>query len=79
VDWKRKRPVGTTSLKLNQGATLDGKVSSPNAFQFDLPREGRLEARWNEVDLGLFHSLLPGDLTIMGKNSGAFTGAWLAG
>jgi autotransporter translocation and assembly factor TamB len=79
VDWNEKGLLGTTSLKLNQGATLDGKVSSPNAFQFDLPREGKLEASWNEVDLGLFHSLLPGELIIKGKNSGTFTGAWLAG
>jgi len=79
VDWNEKGLLGTTSLKLNQGATLDGKVSSPNAFQFDLPREGKLEARWNEVDLGLFHSLLPGELIIKGKNSGTFTGAWLPG
>jgi autotransporter translocation and assembly factor TamB len=79
VDWNEKGLLATTSLKLNQGATLDGKLSSPEAFQFDLPREGKLEARWKEMDLGLFHSLLPGELIIKGKNSGTFTGAWFPG
>jgi translocation and assembly module TamB len=79
VDWNEKGLLATTSLKVNQGATLDGKVSSPEAFQFDLPREGKLEARWKEVDLGLFHSLLPGELIIKGKNSGTFTGVWFPG
>jgi translocation and assembly module TamB len=79
VDWNGKGLLATTSLKLNQGATLDGKVSSPDPFQFDLPRQGKLEARWNALDLGLFHSLLPAELALKGKNSGTVTGGWLPG
>jgi len=79
VDWNGKGLLAATSLKLNQGATLEGKVSSPDPFQFDLPRQGKLEARWNALDLGLFHSLLPGDLICKGKNSGTLTGGWFPG
>ena len=79
VDWNGNGLLASTSLKLNQGATLDGKVSSPDAFQFDLPREGKVEVRWKEVDLGLFHSLLPRELMLKGINSGTLTGGWLPG
>ena len=79
VDWNGNGLLAATSLTLNQGATLDGKVSSPDPFQFDLPREGKLDARWNALDLGLFHSLLPGELVLKGKNSGTLTGKWFAG
>ncbi|KPK91343.1 MAG: hypothetical protein AMJ94_07370, partial [Deltaproteobacteria bacterium SM23_61] len=79
VDWNGKGLRAATSLKLNQGATLDGKISSPDPFQFDLPRQGKLEARWNSLDLGLFHSLLPGELILIGKNSGTLTWGWLPG
>jgi autotransporter translocation and assembly factor TamB len=79
MDWNGKGLQATISLKLNQGAALDGRISSPDAFQFDLPREGKLEVRWNAIDLGLFHSLLPGQLILKGKNSGTLTGGWLPG
>jgi len=79
VDWTPKGLLGSTSLKLNQGATLDGKVFSPDPFQFDLPRQGKLEASWREMDLGLFQSLLPGEVILKGKNSGTLTGGWFFG
>ena len=79
MDWNRKGLLAAASLKLNQGANLDGKVSSPDAFQFGIPREGKVEAQWKDVDLGLFHSLLPGELILKGKNSGTLTGGWLPG
>ena len=79
VNWNEKGLLTATSLKLNQRATLDGKVSSPEPFQFDLPRQGKLEAHWKEIDLGLFQSLLPGELILKGKNSGTLTGGWFPG
>jgi translocation and assembly module TamB len=79
VDWTSKGLLASTFLTVNQGATLDGKVSSPEAFQFDFPRQGKLEAQWKEVDLGLFHSLLPGELILKGKNSGTLAGGWFPG
>jgi autotransporter translocation and assembly factor TamB len=79
VDWNGEGLLAATSLKLNQGATLDGKVSSPEAFQFDFPRQGKLEVQWKDLDLGLFHSLLPGELILKGKNSGTLAGRWFPG
>jgi autotransporter translocation and assembly factor TamB len=79
VDWNGKGLLAETSLKLHQGVILEAKVSSPDSFQFDLPREGKLEARWNALDLGLFHSLLPAELALKGKNSGTVTGGWFPG
>jgi autotransporter translocation and assembly factor TamB len=79
VEWTGKGLLAATSLKLNQGATLEGNVSSPAAFQWGIPRQGKAEARWKEIDLGLFHALLPGELILKGKNSGTLTWGWFPG
>ncbi len=78
-DWSPKGLRASTTLKINPGAILEAKISSPDGFQFDLPRQGRLEAKWNEVDLGLFHSFLPREVLLRGKNSGTLTGEWFPG
>jgi translocation and assembly module TamB len=79
LDWNGKGLLATTALKLNPGGSMEGRVSSPDAFQFNLPREGKLEAQWTALDLALLQSLLPGELALKGKNSGTLTGAWLPG
>jgi translocation and assembly module TamB len=79
LDWNGKGLLATTALKLNQGGSLDGKISSPETFQFNFPRKGKLEARWKALDLALFQSLLPEDLILKGKNSGNLTGGWFPG
>lgn len=78
-EWSSKGLRGSTTLKVNPGAILEAKISSPDGFQFDLPRQGKLEAKWNEVDLGLFHSFLPREVLLRGKNSGALAGEWFPG
>jgi autotransporter translocation and assembly factor TamB len=79
LDWNGKGLLATTALKLNNGGSLDGRVSSPDAFQFNLPREGKLEAQWKALDLVLLQSLLPAELILKGKNSGTLNGAWFPG
>jgi translocation and assembly module TamB len=76
LNWDGKGLLATAVLKLNQGATLEGKISSAEAFKGILPREGKFEAHWQAFDLGLLQSLLPNSVLLQGKNSGNLSGGW---
>ena len=79
LNWDGKGLLATAVLKLNQGGTLEGRVFSAEAFQRILPREGKFEAHWKAIDLGLLQSLLPNNVLLKGKNSGNLSGGWFGG
>ena len=79
LTWDRKGLLATAALKLNQGGSLEGRVSSAEALQRILPREGKFEAHWKAIDLGLLQSLLPNHVLLQGKNSGKLSGRWFGG
>lgn len=79
LNWDGKGLLATAVLKFNQGGTLESRVSSAEAFQPILPREGKFEAHWKAIDLGLLESLLPNNVLLKGKNSGNLSGGWFGG
>ena len=79
LDWNEKGLLALAALKINPGGTFDAKISSTESFQPTLPKEGKLEAQWKALDLGILLPLLPEDLTLKGQNSGNLNGQWFPG
>jgi autotransporter translocation and assembly factor TamB len=79
LNWHGKGLLGAVALKFNPGGTLEGRVSSAEAFQLIVPREGKFEGHWKAIDLGLLQSLFPNNVHLKGKNSGNVSGAWSVG
>jgi translocation and assembly module TamB len=78
LNWDGKGLLAEAALKLNQSGSLTGRLSSAEAFQFILPGEGKVEAHWKAIDLGLLQSFLPDPFVLKGKISGNFNGGWFA-
>ena len=79
LNWSRKGLLATAALKLNQRGILEGKISSAEALHQIPPREGKFEAHWKAIDLGLLKPSLPNYVVLRGNNSGNLHGAWFEG
>jgi autotransporter translocation and assembly factor TamB len=78
VDWNGKGLRASAGVRLNHGGIFDAEASSPEPFKTSLPREGKMDARWQSVDLTLL-PFLPEGLDMKGRSSGRIAGKWFNG
>jgi len=75
-NWNEKGLLASWELKDTTGGKLWGNLSSPQPGEIIIPEHGKIETRWEAIDLALFQALFPQRVTLEGHLRGQLSVQW---
>lgn len=75
-NWNEKGLLASWEIKDTAGGKLWGNLSSPQPGQMVIPDHGKIETRWEAIDLALFQALFPQTVSLEGHLQGQLSMQW---
>ncbi len=78
-DWDEKGLSSSSHLVMEKGGRLQINLNSPQRAEMAFPKRGKIEAKWEGMDLRILHSWLPPEMAIEGQLVGRLSGQYFNG
>ncbi len=78
-NWGEKGLDASVALDLKEGGKLSGNIFSPDPARFAVPRQGRADTTWTDLNIAVLGPFLPKGFSLGGASSGRLAGSWSPG
>lgn len=77
-NWDEKELIGTGDFDFADQGKIQATMSSPQSGRMAFPEQGKVEVKWQAIDVRLFKPWFPDQLVLEGQWVGRLSGQWSA-